>query len=101
MDNHLDSEAHSLPHFLRFLPIPRHLTGTRVQVVAPHIVVDATVTASPWILILQEADHPRCKLAEELDGKDKRDDGNSNSTCNMGGGAHETSFRNREGFIQF
>lgn len=82
MVNHnLDSEAHSLPHFLRLLPVPRHLARTWVKIVAPDIVVDAAVTASAWVLILQEADNPRCKLTEELDGEDKRYDGNSNSTC--------------------
>lgn len=83
MVNHnLDSEAHGLPHFLRLLPVPRHLARPRVKIVAPDIVVDAAVTASAWVLILQEADNPRCKLTEELDGEDKRYDGNSNSTCN-------------------
>lgn len=90
MVNHnLDSEAHSLPHFLWLLPVPRHLAGTWVKVVAPDIVVDAAVTASAWVLILQEADNPRCKLTEELDGEDKRYDGNSNSTCNKDKGCAE------------
>lgn len=86
IDPHLDPEAHRLPHFLRLLPVPGHLAGAWVQVVAPHIVVDAAVTASPRVLILQEADNPRCELTEELDGEDKRDDGNSNSTCKEDGG---------------
>lgn len=81
MNCHLNSKAHSLAHFLWFLPVPRHLAGPWVQVITPHIVVDAAVSASSWILILQKADNPRCKLTEELDSKDKRYDGNSNSTC--------------------
>lgn len=94
IDRHLDSEAHRLPHFLRFLPIPGHLAGARVQVVAADIVVDAAVAASPRILILQEADNSCCKLAEELDGEDKRYDGNSNSTC---GGKEEEAAKIERG----
>ena len=78
---YVHSEAHRLSHFLWVFPVPRHLAGARVQVVAPHIVVDAAVPTSPRVLILQEADNPRRKLTEELDGEDKRYDGNSNSTC--------------------
>ena len=77
---YLNPEAHGLAHFLRVLPVPGHLAGARVQVVAPHIVVDAAVTPSPAVLILQEANHSRSELAQELDGKDERYDGNSNST---------------------
>lgn len=89
VSHNLDPEAHGLPHFLRLLPIPWHLAGTWVEVVAPDIVVDAAVTASPWVLILQEADNPCCKLTEELDGEDKRYDRNSNSTCNKHKGCTE------------
>lgn len=89
VSRYLDPEAHRLPHFLRLLPIPGHLAGSRVQVVATDIVVDAAVAASPRILILQEADNSCRKLAEELDGEDKRYDGNSNSTCGVEGGSSE------------
>lgn len=97
VDPNLDSEAHGLPHLLRLLPVPRHLAGTWVKVVAPDIVVDAAVTASAWVLILQEADNPRCKLTEELDGEDKRYDGNSNSTCNK----HKACGEDQEDLVWF
>lgn len=99
-NHHLDSEAHSLSHFLRLLPVPRHLAGTWVEVVAPNIVVDAAVTASAWVLILQEADYPRCKLAEELDGEDKRDDGNSNSTYSERKGCVQDQSRAADSLIK-
>lgn len=95
LEYHLNPEAHSLPHFLRLLPIPGHLAGAWVQVVSPDIVVDAAVAASPWILILQEADNSRCELTEELDGKDKRYDGNSNSTCKENRGSRGNELFNR------
>ncbi|TNN52309.1 hypothetical protein EYF80_037463 [Liparis tanakae] len=65
----------------QFDVVPEHLAGAWVEVVSPDVVVDAAVAASPRIFILQEADDPRCKLTQELDGEDKRYDGNSNSTC--------------------
>lgn len=65
---------------MRLLPVPGDFAGAWVQVVPPHIVVNAAVAMTPRVLTLQEADHTCCELTEELDDKYECDDGNGYST---------------------
>lgn len=78
----MHSEGHTMAHLIGVLPIPGDFAGSRIQVVASHVVINSSLPSAFPVLMLKEANYTCGKLKEELNGEEENYHRYCDPTCN-------------------